>query len=108
MALLGLGTIYWLVDVKRHQRWAKPFVVYGTNALFVYIATGLLVDLFSSIRWVDIQGEETSALQAFYQSVFVPVFSSPYDASLAYALFNVFFFLGLAWLMYWRKIFIRV
>lgn len=108
VALLVLGCVYWLVDVKQHQRWAKPFMVYGTNALFVYIATGLLVDLFSSIRWVDSQGEETSALQAFYQSVFVPVFSSPYDASLAYALFNVLFFLGLAWLMYWRKIFIRV
>lgn len=108
VALLGLGLVYWLADAKGYRRWTKPFVVYGMNALFVYIATGLLVKLFVSIKWTDAAGEDINALGWLYQTLFVPAFESPYNASLAYGLFNVAFFLGLAWILYARKIFIRV
>lgn len=108
VALLGLGSIYWLADCKGYTRWTKPFVVLGMNALFVYIATGLLVKLFSNIKWTDAAGEDTNVLGWLYQTVFVPAFASPYNASLAYGLFNVAFFLGLAWVLYAKKIFIRV
>lgn len=108
VAMLMLGCIYWLVDCKGYRGWTKPFVVYGMNALFVYIATGLLVKLFASIKWMDAAGEETSSLAWLYQTLFVPAFASPYNASLAYGLFHVAFFLALAWVLYAKKIFIRV
>ena len=97
-ALLALGVLYWWIDIKGHRRGIQPFVVYGTNALIVYAVSGVLartLNAFDLKVW-------------FWDSVFEPTFASPYNASLAYAIANVLLLLGLAWILYSRKIFIRV
>ncbi|HKC65219.1 MAG TPA: heparan-alpha-glucosaminide N-acetyltransferase domain-containing protein, partial [Pyrinomonadaceae bacterium] len=33
MALELLAVCYWLVDIKGYKRWAKPFIIFGVNAL---------------------------------------------------------------------------
>ncbi|RME96671.1 MAG: DUF1624 domain-containing protein [Bacteroidetes bacterium] len=108
IAMLILGCIYYLVDIKGYRAWAKPFVVYGTNALFVFVLSGLVAKLLYTIKWTDAQGETISAKAWFMQTVFNPLFSSPYHASLAFALTNVFFFWVLSWILYRRRIFIKV
>lgn len=37
-----LATFYWIVDVRRHRRWCRPFVWIGTNALTIYLAANIL------------------------------------------------------------------
>jgi predicted acyltransferase len=37
--LLALALSYWLVDVKRFQKWAKFFCYVGMNSLFIYLFT---------------------------------------------------------------------
>ena len=106
VALLFLGLIYWLVDILGSKWWTKPFVVYGMNALFVFIMSGLVAKLLYTIKWTD--GDTTITLGNWiYHSFFTP-FLSDYNASLAYAIANVLFFWGLAWVLYSRKIFIKV
>ncbi len=34
---LLLGTFYYIIDIKKYQRWTTPFVWIGTNALTIYI-----------------------------------------------------------------------
>jgi heparan-alpha-glucosaminide N-acetyltransferase len=34
--ILMLMAFYWLIDVKQVKRWAFPFLVLGTNSLFIY------------------------------------------------------------------------
>src|SRR5262245_47962850 len=49
VALVFLGTCYWLVDIKGYRRWALPFVMFGMNAISVYILAMLgacLLDLY--------------------------------------------------------------
>jgi len=41
VALHMLAICYWLVDVKGYRRWAVPFMVFGTNAIAVYVASGI-------------------------------------------------------------------
>jgi predicted acyltransferase len=35
------AVIYWLVDVKGYQRGAKPFAIYGMNAITVFMLSGI-------------------------------------------------------------------
>lgn len=103
VALLFLGLVYWLIDVQGYKRWSKAFVVYGMNALFVFVMSGLVAKLLYTIKLGNGQTLQT----AIYESLFTP-FLSPINASLGYAILNVLFFLALAWILYSRKIFIKV
>jgi predicted acyltransferase len=37
-----LGTFFWAIDVRGHQRWAQPFVWVGANALTFYLLSALV------------------------------------------------------------------
>ncbi len=107
LALLSLGVIYWLTDVLKIKWWTKPFVVYGTNALIAYVISSIVAKLLYSIHWTTEGGTSQTLGNWLYHNFFTPYLSS-YNASLAYALANVFFVLGIAWILYSRKIFIKV
>ena len=107
LALIVLGVIYYLVDVKSYRGWAKPFVIYGTNALAVYVLSGIIARLLYIIKWTNAAGESISLKQWIYNTFFTPVLS-PYNASFAFALANVLLLFGVAWILYRKKIFIKV
>ncbi len=107
VALLFLGSVYWFVDVLGYKRWTKPFVVYGTNALFAYVLSSLLAKMMFSIKW-SIGEDQVQTLQGWVYENFFQAVWSDYNASLAYALANVLVILGITWILYSRKIFIRL
>ncbi|MEL7005553.1 MAG: DUF5009 domain-containing protein, partial [Bacteroidota bacterium] len=107
-ALVCLGVIYWLVDLRGSRWWTKPFIVYGTNALFVFVLSGLLVKLMYTIKWEDAAGESMNVQSWLWTQVYEPTFASAKLASLAYAITNVLFFLALSWVLYRKRIFIKV
>ncbi len=108
LALLLLGLTYWAVDLRGWRTWAQPFVVFGSNALFVFVLSGLLAELLYTIRWANTAGGDALTLkERMYDWGFTPYFSA-INASLAFALVNVFFFLLLSWILYQRRIFIKV
>ena len=106
LALELLAVCYWLVDVKGYKRWALPFVVFGTNALILYFLAELSANLISIIGynragvWVPLQ-------TLLYDGLFAS-WLAPKNASLAYALATVLFWLGVMSVLYRRRIFIKV
>ncbi len=108
VGLLFLGVVYWLVDVLEYKKWIKPFVVYGTNALFAYFMSSFVVKLMMIPQWKLPDGSPQNLYGKIYYDVFEPLFASPYNASLAFAVAYVLFIMGLTWILYWRKIFIKV
>jgi predicted acyltransferase len=108
IALLVLGVLYWWIDIKQHRRGTQPFVVYGTNALIVYALSGVLARTLNAIHLTDASGDAVNIKVWLWASVFEPAFTSPYNASLAYAIVHVLLLLGFAWLLYSRNIFIKV
>ena len=40
--LLTLALFYWLVDIKKHQKWTTMFVIVGTNSIFIYLFAEVL------------------------------------------------------------------
>lgn len=106
LALQAFACCYWLVDVLGLKKWATPFVYYGTNAIFVFVASGLLAKTLGRIK-VDDDAGEISLWGFFYKHVFGS-WLPPKDASLACAVTLILFFLVILWQMYKRRIFIKV
>jgi predicted acyltransferase len=107
MALLFFGMCYWIIDVKGIKWWTKPFVVYGMNAITVFALSGLVAKTMGIIKVTNELGEKISLNKYLYKLIFVPNFS-PINASLAWALVYVLIWLGLMWILYAKRIFIKV
>jgi predicted acyltransferase len=107
MALQLLAFCYWLIDIKNYRRWALPFVVFGVNAIALYVGSGLMARLIGIIKVPDADGTRVALKTWIYDGLFAS-WLTPVNASLAFAIAFVMLWLGLMWLLYWRKIFIRV
>jgi predicted acyltransferase len=107
MALQLLAVCYWLVDIQAYRRWATPFLVFGTNALALYFLAELFSRLISIINVTRADGRPVDLKTYIYENLFAS-WASPLNASLMYALCTVLLWLGLMWILYRRRIFIKV
>lgn len=107
MALQFLGFCYWLIDVKGYKAWAKPFVIFGVNALALYVFSGLLSRIFSLIPTTRMNGGVGNLQTWIFEHLFLS-WASPINASLAFAISYILFWLFLMWLLYRKKIYIKV
>jgi predicted acyltransferase len=110
-ALLLLALCYWLIDIKGYRRWSLPFVVFGVNALAVFVLTGLAARAMTLREWWNLprpDGTRGATLQGYlYQNLFAS-WLPPTNASLAYAVCFVLAWLGLMAVLYRKKIYIKV
>lgn len=107
LATVVLSVSYWIIDVNNYNRFTKPFVVYGVNAITVFFLSGLIPRILNMIKVSRPDGSETGAQNWLYETFFTPYFS-PVNASLAWAITFVLFWLVILWVMYNRKIIIKV
>jgi len=107
LALQFLAICYWVIDIKGYRKWAKPFEVFGVNALALYIGAGLMADLLGVIKLTGADGTKVPLGFWIYDNVFTPL-ASPINASLGFAICFVLVWLALMWILYRRKIFIKV
>lgn len=106
LATLVLAFSYWIIDIQKYNRFTKPFVVYGVNAITVFFLSGLIPRTLRMFSVTNADGSEVN-LQAWLYSGFTTHFS-PINASLAWAIANILFWLVILWIMYKKKIFIKV
>jgi predicted acyltransferase len=102
LALQFLAFCYWLIDIKGYRRWAKPFEVFGLNAIALYVVADLIAVSLGLIKV-----GEGSLSGWIYDHVFAS-WASPVNASLAFALCFVLVCLVLMWILYRRRIFLKV
>jgi predicted acyltransferase len=107
LALQLLAACYWLVDIKGYRRWSVPFLVFGTNALAVYFLSGFFVLVASLVQFPRPRGESVDLLGLVYEKLFAS-WASPVNASLMFAVCTVLLWLGVMWLFYRKRIFIKV
>jgi predicted acyltransferase len=106
-ALVCLAIFYWLIDVKGYRKWATPFVIYGMNAIAVFVLSGVVGRLLYLIKVTQADGSSTSLQAYVYQSFFVPL-ASPLNASLLYAMTFILVMFLVVWFLWKRKWFIKV
>ena len=107
LALLFLALCYWIIDIKKYTAWTKPFVVFGVNALVLFVASGVMARLLGLIKVSAADGNQIPLQSWIYRNVFLS-WLPPYRASLAYAIVFILVWLGLMWILYRRRIFIKV
>ncbi|MCZ2077650.1 MAG: DUF5009 domain-containing protein [Bryobacterales bacterium] len=106
IATLVFTACYWLVDVKRIRAWARPFAIYGMNAIAIYVLAGVLADTLNILK-VPATGETISLWNWIYTRMFVPL-ANPFNASLLFALTFVLLLYAVAYFLYRRGWFIKV
>ena len=108
-ALCFLAFCYWLIDIKGYKRWTKPFVIFGVNALALFVGSGVMARLLGIIKVgeVNSEGNRLSLQQWIFNNLFLS-WASPINASLAFAICFILVWLGLMWLLYRKNIFIKV
>ena len=109
-ACLVFGAFYWLLDAmplpllrQKIARLAHPLVVFGMNALFIFALSGLVAKLLGFIKLgsgLSLKGTLYAPIQALGLA--------PVNASLLFALGFVAAMYLVAWLMWQKKIFVKV
>jgi predicted acyltransferase len=107
-ALVCLAICYWLLDVREKRgRWTVPIIVFGANAIAAYTFSEALANVLDTYHVQLASGGVLNWQELTYQRVFAPL-ASPPDASLLYSLAYVLFCWLFAWLLYRKRIFIKV
>jgi predicted acyltransferase len=99
-----LALCYYLIDVKGYRKWSTPFVIFGSNAIAAYVLSSLGAVTLELIKVGDAQVSlKTYIVTKFYMSWLEPI-----DASLLFAISYVLFWLAIMWVLYSKRIFIKL
>lgn len=104
IAMAVLSFCYWLIDVKRHTQIAEPFVAFGSNAITAYLLSEILSRLADVIT-VTALGQSAKEFLYISLSGFI---SNPYVCSLTFALLWVSIAFIPIWILFRKKIFIKI
>lgn len=91
------ASLLWIVDGLGWKRWARPLVILGMNAIAVYMASEILIQVLDMMGWRE----------AIFHSVFAPL-ASQVNASLLFAIAYTVLMFGIAYGMYRKGWFLRV
>jgi len=110
LAMVTLGLAILFIDVLGYKKWAKPFIEFGANPLFIFVLSNFVVKIMVYIfRWKDAAGNTTNLKNWLYHNVFVNMSNgSLIDGSLLFALTLIFIYWYLVHLLYKKKIFIKI
>ncbi|MBI3366921.1 MAG: DUF1624 domain-containing protein [Burkholderiales bacterium] len=114
LAMLTLAALVARIDLAGRRGAGVGFcTVFGKNALFVFVMSGLIPRALALLHWVDdvdAQGQPrfTTPLPWLYEHVFAGIGGDPRFGSLLFALANLAFYWALAAWLDRRRIYIRV
>lgn len=97
LAMVVLASCLLKFDVWGWRRLARPWEIAGVNAIFVFVASGLMANVLNT---TSVQGVSTK--QWIYQEAFTSWIREPKLASLAFAAATVAFWWLVLWGM-WRR-----
>jgi predicted acyltransferase len=106
LSLIILGLLYLIIDVLKLKGWTGFFKVFGMNALFIYIVASLWTKIMLIIKFGPAD-EQVSLYSWIYNKLCVPLLGN-LNGSLLFASLQVFLMWILVYILYRRKIFIKV
>ena len=102
-AMIILSISIWFIDMKGWKKWLLPFIVLGSNPIVIYVGSSLLAKTLYLIKF-----EETVSLKSIiYGNIFQPV-AGDYFGSFLYAIVYLAGWTFVGWLMYQKKIFVKI
>ncbi len=114
LACMVLGVMIWLTEFKNIKGWWSSFFdVFGKNALFIFMLSGIIPRSVALIRisnGIDAEGKPKflTPFTWFYENICRQLFSDPKNASLMYALSFIVMMWFFAWILHRKRIYIKV
>ena len=101
-----LALLVWIIDVKGYKSWSRFFEAFGVNPLFIYVMAGVVSIILGNVRLP--YGESTISLQGYaYYGILQPLLGD-YPGSLAYAILFIAFCWAVGYILYKKKIYIKI
>ncbi|MEN6489103.1 MAG: heparan-alpha-glucosaminide N-acetyltransferase domain-containing protein [Smithella sp.] len=108
LASLLFALLIYMIDINGYKKWSLLFSVFGMNPLFLFILSVLWgKTLRLLIRLPDGDGNTVTGSAWLYQNIFVPP-AGNMNGSLAYALAHIAFLWLIGYILYKRRIFVKV
>lgn len=106
MASTLLALLIWIIDMKGYKKWCSFFESFGVNPLFVFVFSTLCAII---LDFVQIQSRETyiSINDYVYQNILQPCLGD-YPGSLAYSVLFVLFSWVIGYILYKKRIYIKI
>jgi predicted acyltransferase len=102
LASMTLAASLYLVDVLGYRKIAKPWVIFGSNAIAVYVLAGLVGYVFYGGLF------DGKSLKGMFMDLFTGMGLEPKSVSLVAALLYIGILFIPAWILYRKKIFIKL
>lgn len=107
LSMLALAACYWLLDVKKLRgRWTIVPIVFGTNCIFAYAFSEFVAT--ASVAFKFRSGGSLINTENLFRSFTFDHVSQPQLSALGYALFYTALCWTATWLLYRRKIFLKI
>ncbi|MDE6490704.1 MAG: heparan-alpha-glucosaminide N-acetyltransferase domain-containing protein [Muribaculaceae bacterium] len=107
MASSSLALLIWIIDIKGRRRWCTFFRVFGMNPLFLYVLAAVMAMAAGAVKVMS-AGEPVSVKRWFYDNVLLTSLHDPYVASLAYSILFVLANWIIGYILYKKKIYIKI
>jgi predicted acyltransferase len=107
-SLALLTFCFWAVEQMNWRKgWTYVWIVFGSNAIAAYMFSELVPGILYNIKTTAPNGKQTSVVEAFFRSTMAHV-PDPGWAAFAYSVsFTAFCFIPV-WILYRKKIFLKV
>jgi len=106
LASIVLAVCYFIIDVKGYKKVAQPFVVFGMNAIAMFVLSIFIAKFLYIIKIITDDG--IISLQGFIYSEFYQAVFGNYLGSILFAITFILTLYLVAWILYKRKVFIKV
>ncbi len=106
LALLAFAACYWIIDIRGGRRFTQLFVVYGSNAIFVYVGSDVLNKLIRAVEF-EAGGETVNPISFLTNDIYAK-YATPWAASILWPLTIIAVWWVILTFMYRRKWFLKV
>ncbi len=106
MSLITLATCYYLVDIRKSRWWTPPLMVFGTNAIAVWVGSMISRQTLEAINITGGDGKLVDLKTYLYQGL--ASWTGPYVGSMLFAIAFVLVWMGIMSVLYRRGIYIKV
>ncbi len=103
--LISLAACYELVDVRKDGKWFKPFEIMGLNAIFIYVASIILIKLLM-VNEIGTGEKAKSVYESLNNQLFG--WAGTLNSGVLFAIATVLLWLGVSYLMYRRRWFLKI
>ena len=101
-----LALLVWIIDVKGYTKWSRFFESFGVNPLFIYVLGAVLSILLGNILFT--YNGDTISLHGYIYRIILQPLLGDYPGSLAFALLFVCLNWSIGYILYKKKIYIKI